>query len=586
MTKKQKNSDDLPKMDRFRIAAALTEISMLLKLKKKDQYRSQAYARAARVLARVEGDFDELVRQHRLTEINGIGSSLSGVIEDLYATGHSSVLDKLRDALPKGVLELSQIPGLTLKRIESLNETLGIDNIADLKSALEGGKLQEVPGFGAELVGTLRTQLSKRSESDTRILLIHALRIGSEIVEYLKRLADIKSIDVAGSIRRWKETASSIRITAGVQKGPSNALKYFLSYPAIIDVEEKGFGSATVKLLDGVRVSFSVVTSDNYATLLFHKTGSESHLQEIAEVAKSKALEFTANGLKRAGRRQNIKVSTEHDIYRSLELQYIPPELREGIGEVEAARAGLIPEDLVQIEDVIGMIHCHTTYSDGRNSIEEMARAAESMGMKYMTISDHSPTAHYAGGVTLDRLKSQWDEISRVQEKVKIKLLRSTESDILRDGALDYPDHILEKFDLIIASIHNRYKLDEHQMTERIVAALKSPFFKVWGHPLGRLVGRRPPIDCRMEEILDVAAGSAAAIEISGDPHRLDLEPRWIREARKRPIKFVISTDAHSISDLHNLKFGIGIARRGGVRRGEVLNTLSLKDFKRAVAPR
>src|SRR6185295_16412599 len=242
------------------------------------------------------------------------------------------------------------------------------------------------------------------------------------------------------------------------------------------------------------------------------------------------------------------------------------------------------PDDLILLEDIRGMIHCHTTYSDGRNSVEEMALAAQSMGMEYMTISDHSQTAHYAGGLTVDRLKRQWEEISRVQEKVSIKLLRATESDILRDGAFDYPDSILEEFDVIIASIHNRYKLDEDQMTKRIITALKNPLFKVWGHPLGRLIQRRPPISCRMEEILDVAAESAAAIEISGDPHRLDLEPRWIKEARKRSIKFVISTDAHSISDLENLKFGIGIARRGGVRRREVLNTQGLKAFQRSVS--
>jgi DNA polymerase (family 10) len=213
-----------------------------------------------------------------------------------------------------------------------------------------------------------------------------------------------------------------------------------------------------------------------------------------------------------------------------------------------------------------------------------MARAAESMGMEYLTISDHSPTAHYARGVTVDRLKRQWEEISRVQENVSIKLLRATESDILQDGGLDYPDSILEKFDLIIASIHNRYRLDEDQMTKRIIKAMKNPLFKVWGHPLGRLLQRRPPISCRMEEILDVAAKSATAIEISGHPNRLDLEPRWIKEARKRPIKFVISTDAHSISDLENLKFGVGIARRGGVRRGEVLNTQRAEAFQRSVS--
>src|SRR6185503_13012491 len=298
-----------------------------------------------------------------------------------------------------------------------------------------------------------------------------------------------------------------------------------------------------------------------------------------------KRIDLTPAKMRSMGTRKVLRVENEADIYRHLDMQYVPPELREDAGEIEAALSYGIADDLITVDDIKGMVHCHTTYSDGRNTVEEMARAAQEMGMKYMTITDHSPTAHYAGGLNLDRLERQWDEISRVQEDVSIKLLRGTESDILRDGALDYPDRILEKFDVIIASIHNRYKLDEDQMTRRVISAMKNPFFKVWGHPLGRLVQRRPPIACRVEEILDVIAESGAAIEISGDPHRLDMEPRWTREARKRHIKFVISTDAHSISELQNLRFGVGLARRAGVRRGEVLNTLGAKAFQKAVRP-
>jgi DNA polymerase (family 10) len=278
-------------------------------------------------------------------------------------------------------------------------------------------------------------------------------------------------------------------------------------------------------------------------------------------------------------------VKSEAEIFSQLGMQYIPPELREDEGEIELALAGKLPQDLITIADIRGMTHCHTTYSDGRNTIAEMALAAEAMGMQYITITDHSPTAFYAGGVKLDRLKRQWDEIDRVQETVRVKLLRGTESDILQNGSLDYPDRVLERFDVIIASIHNRYKLDEAGMTRRLLAAMKNPFFKIWGHPLGRLVQRRPPIACRVEEVLDAIAESRAAIEVNGDPHRLDMEPRWLKEARKRGIKFVISTDAHSISDLQNLPFGIGIARRGGVRRKEVLNALSVTEFRKRVLP-
>jgi len=570
-------------MDRFEIAAALQEIGLLLRMSGKDQYRSQAYSRAAQAVSGVDGDFADLIRQRRLTEIKGIGESLAKVIEELHATGHSSLLDSLRNELPKGVLELSKIPGLTVSRIQALNETLGISSVSDFKAALETGKVRKVPGFGAKTEEALREQISRQESFDDRILLVTALKTGERVVAYMKGLDEVVSVDLAGSIRRWKETVALIRVTAGVSKSPERALKYFLQYPPIVEVISKKRNTEIVKLIDGVRVSFSASSAGDYWNLLHRETGSRSHMEGLQAIATQKGIQLTPTKLKMRSSRRSLSVNSEADIYRHLGMQYVPPELREGDGEIEAALAGKIPDDLIGLEDIKGMVHCHTTYSDGRHSVEEMARAAESMGMKYLTISDHSPTASYARGLTVDRLKRQWEEISRVQEKVKIKLLRATESDILRDGGLDYPDSVLEKFDLIIASIHNRYKLDEDQMTKRVINALKHPLFKVWGHPLGRLVHRRPPISCRMEEILDVAAESAAAIEISGSPHRLDLEPRWIKEARKRSIKFVVSTDAHSVSELENLKFGIGIARRGGVRRREVLNTLSAKAFQRSV---
>jgi len=231
------------------------------------------------------------------------------------------------------------------------------------------------------------------------------------------------------------------------------------------------------------------------------------------------------------------------------------------------------------------MIHCHTTYSDGRDGIEAMARAAQALGMRYLTITDHSPTAYYARGVGLDRLRAQWDEIDRVQERVKIKIFKGTESDILADGALDYPDSFLERFDVIIASIHARHKMDSEQMTARLLRAMKLPFFKIWGHPLGRLIPSRPPFDCDMEKILDAIAASRCAVEVNGDPRRLDLEPRWIRAARSRGIKFVISTDAHSTESLNNLEYGVAMARRGWLGGGDVLNTLEADSFARAVHP-
>ncbi|HWO02120.1 MAG TPA: DNA polymerase/3'-5' exonuclease PolX [Blastocatellia bacterium] len=582
---REKNKAGKTGMTKFEIASALQEISSLLRLKSGDPFRARAYAKAAQAVVEVEKDIATLIEQNQLTEIKGIGQSLAAAIEELYVSGRSSLLETLRAEVPRGASTLSQIPGLTLEKIEKLDKALGVSNIDDLKAAIAAGKLRELRGFGEKSESVLLERISRYENRDNRMLLVHALKIAEKVIAYMRTYSDLVYVDLAGSARRWKETVSTIRFTAAVSGDAGELIRHFLLFPLIAQVENQTNDAATARLIEGVTVRLFVATPDRYWNLLHRETGSAAHLKKLAGVAKEKGIELAPASMRLIGKRKILKVESEEDIYQHLGLQYVPPELREDIGEIEAALAHSIPDDLITIEDIKGMIHCHTTYSDGRNTVEEMALAAQSMGIKYMTITDHSPTAHYARGVEVDRLKTQWDEIGRVQERVSIKLLRGTESDILRDGSLDYPDRILEQFDVIIASIHNRYKLDEDQMTRRVIDAMKNPFFKVWGHPLGRLLQRRPPISCRVEEILDAIAEAGAAIEISGDPHRLDMEPRWTREARKRNIKFVVSTDAHSISDLENLKFGIGIARRAGVRRGEVLNALVAKDFLNSVCP-
>src|SRR5262245_23107880 len=571
-------------MTKFEIAAALQEIASLLRLSPKDLYRARAYAKAAKAVADQGDDFSSIVEEKRLTEIPGIGGSLAAAIEELYFTGKSSALEKVREEMPEGVLALSRLSGLSLEKIQRLS-TLGITNLEELKAAITAGEIRKLPGFGAKSEAALLDQISRRESRDSQLLLLHALRIAEKVIEHMRTSPQLQHIEVAGAARRWKETVSVIRLVTSTQEKPEQLVDHFLRFPFISEVETKERMTASVRLMEGARVSLAVACDNDYWNLLHHETGSNAHLKKLARVADENGIKFTPTKLTPAGKRKSLMVQSEADIYSHLKMQYVPPELREDEGEIEEAIVHSIPTDLITIEDIQGMVHCHSTYSDGRNSIEEMARAAEAMGMKYMTITDHSPTAQYAGGVTVDRLKEQWDEIDEVQEKVSIKLLRGTESDILRDGALDYPDRILEKFDVIIASIHQRYKLDEDEMTRRVINAMKNPFFKIWGHPLGRLVLQRPPISVRIEEILDVIAESGAAIEISGSPHRLDLEPRWTREARRRNIKFVISTDAHSTAELENLRFGVGIARRAGVRRREVLNTLEPALFQQSVRP-
>jgi len=315
----------------------------------------------------------------------------------------------------------------------------------------------------------------------------------------------------------------------------------------------------------------SIVPRHAYATALLRATGSAAHVQRLERLARERGVPLEAE--------------SEAEIYRRLGLSFIPPELREGEGEVEAAMAGALPTDLVTEADIRGFVHCHTVYSDGRHTVAQMAQAADALGMEYLTITDHSTSAAYAGGLSVDRLKAQWDEIARVQETVTVRLLRGTESDILADGALDYPDTILERLDVIIASIHRRHSMDASQMTQRLVRAMELPVFKIWGHALGRRILSRPPVECRVEEVLDAVAASRAAVEINGDPKRLDLAPRWLRAARERGIRFVVSTDAHAVAELVNLRYGVAMARRGWIGRDEVLNTLPADAFARAVAP-
>jgi len=390
--------------------------------------------------------------------------------------------------------------------------------------------------------------------------------------------------EIAGALRRRRETIDRLVAVAASGKGKAEgALDHAARYPAAVTVLERDATRIVMRLPDGLNAEVHVPPAARFATTWHWLTGTEGHLAKLKVVAEARGLEMDEDGLTRGGRRVSVK--EEADIYRELELPFIEPELREDEGEVEAAVTGTLPTDLLRVEDVQGLVHCHTHYSDGKNSVEEMARGADALGMKYMTITDHSPTAFYANGLPLDRLHRQWDDIAKAQEKVKVRLLRGTESDILADGSLDYPDEVLGQLDVIVASVHNRHKMDADQMTRRIVAAMRRPQFKIWGHALGRYVLTRPPFAVHMEKILDAVAESRAAIEINGDPHRLDMEPRWVRMARTRSIPFVISTDAHSVNALRNVRWGVDMARRGWLTKAEVLNTRGVEEFRQAVRP-
>ena len=568
--------------DRFDIAADLQEISRLLEIKGENPFKTQAYQRGAKALENLKDDFDSLVKAGRLTEIAGIGHALAAIIEEIYRTGECWMLQQLREGLPRGVIELSAVPGLSLKKIIALHEALHIESIADLKTACQEGLVNKVKGFGLKSQAKLLSDIeSLQIPKDGSLLLSHALEAAERILLHLRAGPELIEADLAGALRRRKETVRRICIVAASNQSTA-VLDRFLSFPALAHTDELDENRCLARLAGGLRAELTVVAPKDYIATLHARTGSRRHITKLQDLARSKVMTLYPEVPDSHAHRPRI--DSENEIYRCLGIQYIPPEMREDEGEIEIASAGRLTQP-VELGDIRGMTHCHTVYSDGRNSIEEMALAAEAMGMTYLTITDHSPSAHYARGVGFDRLRAQWDEIARVQELVKIKLLKGTESDILEDGSLDYPDHFLEQFDIIIASIHSRHRMDSEQMTRRVLRALKSPFFKIWGHPLGRLIGSRPPLECRMGQVLDAIAESKCAIEVNGDPHRLDLEPHWIRAARTRGIKCIVSTDAHSIGGLANLHYGVSTARRGWLTRDEVLNTLDAEDFMRVVHP-
>jgi DNA polymerase (family X) len=563
--------DETSPADRLTIARALREMAELLAASGQEPFKARAYLRGAEVLERLDADLGALVNARRLTTLPGIGSALAAMITELYQTGRSQTLEEQRQRVPPFVLELSRVPRLGLDKIAVLHDKLGVQTIEDLEAACLAGRVKTIKGMGEKTEQRILESIRRLREPEAqRALLPEALAVADAMRAFLGKAAGAASAEVAGELRRWAESVDELSLVVASDR-PEDTMKDSLRAPALAEVTSREKASFEGRLATGLPVRVRVAPRAAFATTLLRATGSAAHVQHLERLARDR-------GVPLAG-------ESEEEIYRRLGLPLIPPELREGEGEIEAAIAGDLPDDLVAAEDLRGLVHCHTVYSDGQHTVEQMARAADALGMEYITITDHSPSAAYAGGLTVDRLKAQWEEIARVQETVSVRLLRGTESDILADGSLDYPDAILEQLDVVIASIHRRHRMDANQMTERLTRTMALPCFKIWGHALGRLIHSRPPVECRVEEVLDVAAAGRAAVEINGDPRRLDLAPRWLRAARERGLRFVVSTDAHSMAELGNVRYGIAMARRGWIRRGEVLNTRSAGEFARSVAP-
>lgn len=582
MTTKKHIDTTLPSASE--VAQILRETGMLLGASGQNAYRARAYLRGAEALESLERPLHAFIKDDNLQDIPGIGAGLAKSIKQIFERGDTSLHKDLTQALPINAGELMRIPGITLGRINALSRDLGITTIAQLEQALAAKKIREVKGFGLRVERSLADALKRMQSDDRSMLLVDAMSIARELIDYLQSQVPNIRVEITGALRQWQESLDEIELVVdGSNK--KEVIKALKQYTAVESLnQDKTKGICRARLLSGADIQIHFSDTFELTLLALTNAGDFAKLQSAAT---DKGYVLTPDTMHKA--RGKTVVTTEAQVYSSLGIPFIPPEMRHGLDEINTActSAGAKQIDnLIDITDIQGMVHCHSNFSDGRHSIEAMAKAAQKLGMQYITITDHSPTAHYAHGLSIDRLKEQWEEIDRVQQLVDIKILRGTELDILADGRLDYPDHILEKFDIIIASIHSRYRQDHTAMTRRVLRGLQNPYFKIWGHPLGRLVLRRDPIPVDLEQILEMVKDHKIALEISADPYRLDLSSANITLARKKGFRFVISVDAHSTNDLRNLEYGVHQARRAGVQRNEVLNTLAARVFAKHVRPR
>ena len=560
------------------VARGLAEIAAHLAFAREAKFKIAAYEHGARVVAALGEELGAAIEQDRLRDVQGIGPVLEQQILQLYNSGSSDLLLRLRSEHPEGAAELIGVAGMTPRRIRILHEALGVRSLAELHAACVEGRVRRVAGFGEaterRLLAACERARADEPATARRLVLAHALELG-ELLERTVRSAPHEAW-LAGAVRRGEETVGEIDLV--VAGDLSSACQRLSRLRQVVRVDPVG---KTGWLADGVPLHLHPAGS-RAGNALFLATGNAAHVRAAGALANTHGFEIA--GRHEGGELPAREFASEEALYSELGLSFVPPELRTGGSELDAAAAGDFSQ-LVELGDIRGLVHCHTTYSDGRNGVEEMARAAHALGMQYITITDHSPSAHYARGVDLSRLEQQWDDIAAAEQRVPIRILRGTESDILVDGALDYPDSVLERFDVIIASIHARHRLDRQRMTERLVRAMSLPVFKIWGHGLGRILNHRSPIDCDVPAVLDALAASRGAVELNADPHRLDLPAEWIAAARQRQLPFVISVDAHSVGGFQVLRHGVTQARRGGLLRHEVLNTRPADEFVRLVRP-
>lgn len=566
------------KLDKLQIAHVLEEIGTILELKGENPFKVRAYINAARTIEQLEDDLDELITSGELLKLRGIGKNLADHIVELHKTGRLKEYAKLRKSIPDGVLEMLNIQGLGPKKVKVIWEDVGIDGIDELELICRQGRVAKLPGFGQKTQDKILQGIQFLRRFQGQFLFCDAQAVALALLDKIEHHTNTIRCEIAGSIRRRKEIVGDIDILVS-SENPEPLMDLFTSHPLVEAVTAKGSTKSSVVLKTGMNADLRVVSDDEFPFALHYFTGSKEHNVATRARAKKKGLKLSEYGLFKGTKPTACK--TEADIFKVLGLDYIEPEMREDTGEMEAAAKNKLPK-LVELKDIKGILHAHSSYSDGTASIEEMAKAAKAMGMKYLGLADHSQSVTYAGGLTPADVKRQLGEIDALNKKMKgFHIFKGIECDILKDGTLDYPDSVLASFDFVIAAIHSSFNMPEKEMTARICTGLKNPYVNMLAHPTGRLLLSREGYKVDMHKVIDSAAKHGVDIEINANPNRLDLDWRLCKHAKEKEIKMPINPDAHGPEGLHDIAFGVGIARKGWLEKKDVLNTMSVEELRK-----
>ncbi|MFT3696134.1 MAG: PHP domain-containing protein [Kofleriaceae bacterium] len=538
------------------IASQLREIAIYFDLDG-DRHRALAYDRAAKSVEAATG-IQKLIDEGRLEELPAIGPSIARTIGDLARRGSATVLDNLRAKWPMVIVELAQLPYVGVIKARKIHQAIAPADLDAVAAACRAGALRAIKGFGETSEAKILAAIEERRHRGNRALHMDAEEHAISIAAHLRADPAALQVEIAGPVRRWIEIVEHLAFAVATEHADA-IVERFRSYALITGVE-RGEDHVTARLADGMRCEMYLAPPARFGWAVIRATGSPEHVELLR------------------ARGADVIEGDEREVYAKLGVPYCPPEVRDGTDEL-----GRDWSHLVELKDLTTASHCHTTYSDGRHTILEMANAAHARGFQAITITDHSAAASYAGGLDATRLREQQIELRATEAPVR--LLHGTEADILSDGTIDVPAEMIPELDLVIASVHQRFKLDEDAATARLVNAMRQPFFKIWGHALGRLVLKRDPIKVRITDVFDAIAESRAAIEINGDPHRLDLDPINARAAAERGIKFMLSTDAHSTGNLEFARWAVALARRARIGKNQVLNTLPVEELAAAIKP-